>query len=397
MIKHYLFVLTLSISMTFVSAASASTSPQDLPTSNQSTRYFAKLAGVISPMLEYTPRGEVTEQQAKTINHYEVEYDQQGRLSQMRFFQGETPSSSAYFGAHQVSYAYAKDQHRRSYFDEKGQPAVMSRHYYRGGDVHEEIYHHSGNTTTLKLYNSQVERIAVGTGSYEFTAINIDNKRFIQRQFKQDGSANIIFDYLPFEVSMITKDGNDHLYQIINLDPDSLKRSMNTRAGFSEMRLNFDQYGNELGWDFRDLQGNLVNRPDTGVDGGYAVWQYQTNWINQKLGLFNSFTEIYRKADGSTYCKANGVCRVLTHRDNRGNYLGWEYLDERGKLIANPDDQYAKIVIERDKQGNRKAIKYFDAQGQLRRTGIAETRYQRDTQGNEIATNYDANGKSIDG
>jgi hypothetical protein len=359
-------------------------------------RYFAKLAGVISPMLEYTPRGEVNAQQAKTLNHYRVIYDEQGRFQEMRFYQGEKASSNSYFGAHRVTYKYDNNQHSRNYFDENDQPSIMWRHYYQGGDVHKEVYSRSGNTTELSIYNQFGEQIAVATDSYQFIAVSLDAKRFIQRQLKQDGSANIIFDYLPFEVSMITKDVNDHLYQIINLDPDTLKRSENAKAGFAEMRLNFDQYGNELGWGFRNEQGNLVNRPNAGVDGGYATWQYQMKWKNRALGLFNSFSEFYRKSDNTPFCKPSGVCSIVTYRDDWGNLLGWEYLDKNGELIVNPDDDYAKLLIERDSTGYRHSVKYFDANGLLRESGVAETRYHMDDNGKEIEIRFDAKGKKIE-
>ena len=382
----FVFLLVIVIAP---SVLAASDSP------SQAVRYYAKLAGVISPMLEYTPRGEVTAQRAKTLNHYQVTYNQQGRIAEIRYFQGENRSNSSYFGTHKVTYHYGKDQHSRSYFDVNVSPSAMSRHYYQGGDVHKKRYTYSGNTRLLKIYNRKEERIAVGTGSYEFSAENIDASRFVQRQFKIDGSANVIFDYLPFEVAIITKDANGHLYQIINIDASSLKRAVNSKAGFAEMRLEFDEHGNELGWDFRDEHGNLANRPADLIDGGYAKWQYQFNWINRELGLYHSFTESYQKADGSVYCKTGGVCSVVTYRDQWGNFTGWEYLDKHGKLINNPDDGFAKLVIERDNLGYRQATKYLNADGKLRSPGVAEQRYKRGKDGEEIEISFDAKGKKI--
>ncbi|MDF2179370.1 hypothetical protein P2G88_14015 [Aliiglaciecola sp. CAU 1673] len=362
---------------------------------NDNIHYFAKLAGVITPLLEYRPRGEIDAEQAKALRHYRVTYDNQGRLTSMAFYQGDTPLSAAYYSAHEVRYSYHEQGHDRRYYDENGQPATMWRHYYQSQNVHHEAYRKSGNKVELTLYGLDGEPVSVGTGSAMFRAEYIAKDQFIQRQFKTDGSANIIFEYLPFEQSLITVDSNDHLYQIIYLDPQSLKRANHPTAGFAEMRLHFDEFGNELGWDFRDIGGQLANRASNITDGGYAQWQYKMTWQDRRLGQYTMFEESYQTADGKPFCKASGVCRVGTFKDELGNFTGWQFLNKNGELIVDPDAGFARIDIERDEHGRRLAISYFGDDNGLRKTGVAVSRFSYDEAGNAIETQFDHQGQPI--
>lgn len=385
MTKYTNIILITILSLTTISAQAYT----------ENVRYFAKLAGVISPLLEYNPRGEISEQRAKTINHYEVIFDNEQRIESIKYFQLGKPSSNAYFRAHEVRYSYSPALRTRSYFDTSGKPTTMWRHYYQSGDIHIESYQLDGNKTTLTMFDTHGMAVGAGTNSWKFTAEQIDDKKFVQRQFKKDGSANWIFDYLPFEVSLITKNENGHLYQIIHLDNKTLKRAEHETAGFAEMRLNFDKYGNEMGWEFRDVNGDLTNRGKEASDPGYAVWQYDMKWRDREIGSIYSYIEHYKKADGSRFCKPSGVCSTQTSQDERGNWLGLKYLDDNQQLIVNPDSNYAQVTFDVDKNGIRQAIKFFSDDGKLRKEGVAITRYYYHSDGSETRRNFDYQNKEI--
>ena len=364
-------------------------------------RYFSKIAGVISPMLEFKPRGEITKSQAKDMRHYRVTYDNKGRTESIKFFHRQWPSNGAYFYAHEVRYLYKENQKIRTYFNTKGEPMGMWRHYYRGGEIHREVYDTVDGVITLSIFDTKGKQIEVGTGTYHFKSKPISDNAFIQWQFKKDGTPNTIFNYLPFEVSMITKNEHGFLYQIIALDSKSdsannLKRIVHPKAGFSEMRLNFDVNGNENGWDFRDLEGNLVNRPEEGSDPGYATWKFQFDWKDEKLGLFKGYDEFYFDKNNKRVCKNNGVCKTRYDVDEYGNFTNLSTYDKNGKLFVNPDSKYAKFNYLYNEYGRRVKEEYLDATGKLRKEGVAVVSIEyEDWQGVAKVSEFDYQMKPI--
>ena len=355
----------------------------DKTASNVELHYYSKLAGIITPMLEYNPRGKINKKMSQGMKHYQVEYDQQKRLKRIRFYHGQWPSNDAYFYAHDVRYEYKPKQTIRRYFDIAGEPMGMWRHYYRGGEIHKEVYSHEGDETTLTIFDTKNEQIEVGTGSYTFKRKQINDDEFIQWQFKKDGSPNTIFDYLPFEVSKITKDQYGYLDRIIAVDPKTFKPRLHPNAGFAEMRIDFDRYGNEIGWHFKDQHGDLINRPAEGDDPGYAAWRYTFEWLNEKLGLFTKLTERYFGEDERRFCKESGVCEIVMTQDNDQNFTGQSFHNKEGQLIVDSGSKFARVTIDYNSKGQRKEMRYFNDKAKLRTEGVAVRRYQYDENGKE--------------
>jgi hypothetical protein len=337
-------------------------------------KYYAGLAGVITPLLEYRPRGLVDETAAPSMNHYKVLRDKKGRLVSIRYFEKQQPSDDAYFQTHEVRYEYTDNKRIRRYYGVDGKPKAMWRHYYQSENVQKEEYVRNGNTITLHMYGADGSRVEVGTGSFEFSAQYVDDRGFIQTQRTIDGAANVIFDYLPFERSLITKDANGFLFQILNINIENVV-VMDERAGFAEMRILFDEHGNELGWDFRDVDSNLVDRAATVTDPGYAIWNYGFDWENRALGQFKSLTETYQTAAGERFCIGGVRCATTRYVTSARKISRVEVFGSDGALVWDPDFQYAQLEISYDDQDRRTEMRYLDAEGALRTTGIAVRKY----------------------
>lgn len=358
-------------------------------------RYFAGLAGVISPMLEYIPRGEVDANKAATIDHYRIVYDHEGRLSNIKYFKNGAPSEEAYFYAHEVRYSYEDGRRVRQYFGVDGAPDAMWRHYYRSENVHREVYTRDGSVVTLQMFGVDGDRVSVGTGSSEFQADLSHQDGFLQTQTKNDGSPNVIFEYLPFENALITRDDRGFLYQILHVDPAHGNVTVHPQAGFAEMRILFDDYGNEMGWEFRDDKGKLVNRGADVVDPGYARWLYELDWTDRSLGHFRALGERYETADGDPFCIGGVKCRVSRSMDERGNLISQATFGPDGTLVVDPDSGYAKVEIDYDDQNRRTEVRYLGAEGTFRQTGVAVRRYAYDAAGSVTTEELDYSGKII--
>jgi hypothetical protein len=357
---------------------------------DENVRYFTKMPGVISPLLEFSPQGEIDLKQSRNYNHYQVHYDTKNRLSSIKYFNGTTPSTDSYFYTHEVRYTYMTGKKIREYFGVKGEVMAMERHYYRSSNVHREEYELNGSSTKLHLYDINGVRVAAGTGTFVFEGELIEGKGLIQRLYRENGTPSIIFDYLPFEVALLTLDENGFIHRILNFDEKLNKVIQHKAGGFAEMRIMFDQFGNELGWDFRDQAGNLVNRAADMVDGGHAKWTYEFQWTKREYGQYSSYIQRYFTADGEIFCKNKVICSEKYEFNSRENVILNEKRDRTEELVVDPDQGFAKFEIDYDEKGRRLIMRYYDASENLRKTQFATRKwsYKKDGTANEQSYNH---------
>ena len=359
--------------------------PIDSAIASENVKYYTKMPGVISPLLEFSPRGEIRTEQSKEYNHYKVLYDSNNRLSSIKYFNGLNKSSDSYFNTHEVRYTYMAGKRIREYFGVNGEALAMSRHYYRSSNIHREEYELNGNKTKLFLYDVNGKRVAAGTGTYVFEGELINGKGLLQRLYRKNGSPGIIFKYLPFEVSLLTMDSNGFIHRILNFDEETGQVVQHEKSGFAEMRIMFDQYGNELGWDFRDSEGNLVNRASDMIDGGYAIQTYDFQWSKRELGQYTSYIQRYFTSDGEVFCKNRVICSEKYEFNASNNVTKNEKRGRTGELVVDPEVNFAKVEIDYDIALRKIEVRYYDASAELRKIGVAfrKWKYMEDGTGEE--------------
>ncbi len=260
----------------------------------QDIRYFTHLTGIISPYFKYKPRGEISYEEAISLNHYRVLYEAQ-RIKAISFYKKRVKSNESYFRTHQVKYNYSGNTLERSYFNTLGDKSHMWRHYYMGGPIHIEQFQldNSGNKLSLSMLDTIGQATETALGTTDFYWVQNGARSFIQTQFKGNGEPNLLTEYFPFYRSKITWDKLTHLHTIENVDEmDQL--TMSDSAGYARVVFDFDEFGNELEWKFFDDKGQSVERKAyRQSDYGYASWKYEKYWKNRRLGLTDSISERY--------------------------------------------------------------------------------------------------------
>jgi hypothetical protein len=290
---------------------------------NYQVKYYTNLAGIISPNLEYLGRGEISAEEAKTLKHYQFTY-QNNKILKIQYFDKEQPNDNSYYGTHEVRYVYRDNKLIRSYYNANGDKATTYRHYYLGDNIHHEVFEidKNNNKTSLILKDSLNNQIESGLGSFVFTFEKIDERNFLQTQFKKNGSPNILTTYFPFYKAKISTIENGYLYSITNVDAEG-NLTMNEKTGYAAIVFDFDDYGNELGWSFKDISNNLSSRKDyLNMDYGFAKVVYSFNWENKKLGLHSGFEEAYFDKENKPVENDKGIHLIKYIYDENGNYLG---------------------------------------------------------------------------
>jgi hypothetical protein len=296
------------------------------------TKYYTKLAGIISPYMEYLGRGEISKLEADTLRHYRFVYNEKAEVLKIQYFDKDEPNDNSYFGTHEVKYSYEEDKLIRSYYNSSGGKSSTYRHYYFGGDIHKEIFKLDENKDKISLIlndslNNQVES---GLGSYLFKFQKVSNDTFIQKQFKKDGSPNVLTSYFPFSNTKISIKRDGFLFSISNVNEEG-NVIMNDDSGYAYVVFDFDEYGNELGWSFLDEHDNLSNRQDyLGQDYGFAKVVYKFSWLNRELGIHNGFEEAYFDRNHLPVENNTRTHLIRYEYDHNGNFLGMTRFDKEG-------------------------------------------------------------------
>lgn len=356
------------------------------------TKYFSEISGVISPFLDYNLYGLLSADEAKKINHYRVKYDDQGRVSAIAHFNRDKPSSNAYFRAHEVRYTYDDTVKTRSYFDENGAPTRMWRHYYQSQNVHKEVYKQDGKQTILQMFGTEGDRVSVGTEAYEFRSDRLSDDRYIQTQFKEDGSSASLMPSFLFETVVISVDEHGFLDAVTNWDSEMAQPVDHPVHNYARMQLSFDSYGNEIGWEYRKASGAM----HIDADDQYARIVYKKDFYDQAKGLYRSYTSLTYDDQGELNCPGTPVCSTMVTRSYAGDISGQKYLNAEGNLVNHPASGHAEVQIDLDDQGRRLEMRYLMADGQLKPEGLAVRKFIYGPDGDTTIISLDASGAEIE-
>ena len=356
-------LITLSISA-YTSSVSAF-APEGSKENQKAIKhsYFVGMAGVTSPFLEYHPILPIEKDDLAKTNYYQVTTGKDGQLLEMRYFERGMPSNQSYFGTHKVSYiSNSPNEYERRYFDKENNPASMWRHYYQGGEIHIERYKINEQKSQVTLFNIKNEPVESEIGSHLFIAKHLSKRKFVQTQYKLDKSPNKFRNAMPFMATLINLDERGFLDKVSNIDLPSIIPVENKDVGYASLKVHFDEYGFETGWDYLDANGNLTNDKSESLD--IARWSYYRKWTDRKLGKFNyMWVQVYDYTGTSTQ-HPNGAATIRYQKDDLGRFVEAAYLNEKGQLFQPSEVGFAKREFTYNDDGTRVEIR-FDSKGNV--------------------------------
>ncbi|WP_298753861.1 hypothetical protein [uncultured Psychroserpens sp.] len=326
-------------------------------------KYYAKIVGIVSPFMDYNLQGDLKGDTLNVVNYYRVEYDNDSQVSNIAFYKMGKKSEDSYFGTHRVVYHYEKGKLLRQYFNANGFKSNMSRHYYGGGDIHIEEFDldPSDNKKRLVFKDSTMKRVETGLATYEYVWSVISNDKFIQNQYKKNGVRNYLTAYFPFYKSEITVDHRGYLYSISNIDTLTNTLAIHESAGYAKVLFDFDDYGNEKGWRFYNVEGKLSNRKSfLNMEHGYAQCLYDFSYRNQRLGFLRAFSmRLYDANNQPVNSNLNIHKTHFTINDN-DDINAIEYFDASLNKQLHPEFNYHKITIDYQNNGEAPVVKTYD-------------------------------------
>jgi len=374
-----------------------------------STKYFLKLTGVISPYQAYRPRLPITRSEAEGTNHYEVNYDAEGRISGIRHVSKGLLNDNSYIGVAVVAMDYGDTQLIRRYFDKNNEPAGARRHYYgrREQNVHKEVFEIDplGRRKSLTMFDADGQQVETGYGTYRFEWETQEDGSFIQKALKKNGEINIFMDYFDFLVTHITLDENGYLDLVKNYGERGQELVLSEKKKAAYVDFHFDEYGNEESYSFHDEQGGLVNRGDTGFGSyGYAKVQYIRR--TPAKGINDGYETIFFDENNRQTTASDGIARQVNYFNDNGDQSGTEYYALDGEKIMPTTIGYFRSETDYNEKGDKCEIRYLDQDGRLTNSqsdGAAKVKFvyddarsieviiKQDKEGNVLKANKSTN------
>ncbi len=336
--------------------------------SELNTKYFLKLTGVISPYQAYRPRIPITKKEAERTNHYEVNYDSEGRISRIMHFSKGLLNDGSYIGVAVVAMEYKDTQFIRRYFSQNNEPASVRRHYYGRGDqnIYKEVFKLDilGRRKSLTLYDAKDQQVETEYGTYRFEWETQEDGSFIQKALKKNGEINILMDYFDFLVTHITLDENGYLDLVKNYGKRGRELVLSEKKKAAYVDFYFDEYGNEESYSFHDEQGNLVNRSDTGFGSyGYAIVRYIRKTPSK--GINDGFETIFFDKNNLQNTPSDGIARQVDYFNDNGDYSATEYYSLNGEKIIPANIGYFRTERDYNEKGDKSETRYYDRDGLL--------------------------------
>lgn len=371
--------------------------------------------------------------------------DQDGRVLESQYFDVQgNPTCDRESGAYRIRYTYDTygNHNKTEYLDAQGQ-LTMSKYGYaawcatrdREGrilreeclDVNRNLvvcsdgyaiftrsYDTFGNTTGYRVFDENEEPCYYADG-YSYMEREYENGKLVsETYFDVDGSP--MLDYGYHEVRM---DYDERGNNIRRSYFDTEGNPTNCEDGYAAIARQYDNYGNVTQESWFDTQGNPIPDPDCGAY--YIRYTYNENGYHER-------TE-YLDAQGVLAKNKTGYAVQHLLLDRLGRILREENLDEAGNFVLR-NDGYAIGEGSYDPFGNRTVIsvfdengepcyhtagfsrvenvyengkkvsqKYFDVDGSpMLIDGYHEIRYDYDDMGNEIRRSYfDTEGNPVNG
>ncbi|MEL7119160.1 MAG: hypothetical protein AAFO07_06965 [Bacteroidota bacterium] len=364
-IKLRLLILFSACACVFLSSYTEAEPPVRI----EKTHYYSKLTGIISPYLEYNPRGRISKDSLRFFNYYKVIYTGNEQLKEICYYVNNKPSNDSYFGTHKVSYTHFDSTIVRTYYDTNNRKSNLWRHYYLGGNIHQEVFEldHKGKKSKLILLDSLNNRVSTKLNVYEYRWESLSDTSFVQRQFDKHGRPALLTNYFPFYTSKISIDLKGHLYGIYNLNDTTEDIEINDIAGYAKVIFDFDEHGNEMGWRFYDDEGNLANRLSIeNTDYGYAQWLYENSvWRDREKGLLKYFEQNLYDATG-TPTNDNDSIQKIQYFLNESSILDSVLRYNRlGIPQENKTTNVFKTEFRYDTDGNRIQIIDYDIERKI--------------------------------
>lgn len=286
----------------------------------------------------------ISNEEAKTINCYFVEFDNKNGLISVKYFFSGKPSNYSNFGAFELVREYHSGYLIEKYKNIKGEFVENS------SKIHEKKYYLNSEGYWIKKenYNNSGELILDGVA---ISMVTRNKKNEIATEIQLSATGDTIPDGNGFRIVhfLYNKDG----LTLHRQNKNEKGKIVNGRQGYATVIFQFDQNGMFFEEQFLDENNNLFLHPRFDLakinwrefnkygkplriyymnslgypheKRAYGIINYRPNMTRESITYYDRYGE--RTADG------NGIAMSVYNYDSDGKYLGKTNFDIENNLI----------------------------------------------------------------
>lgn len=291
-------------------------------------------------------------EQARILKHFELARDALGRVTEVRFRQGEHTvplniSRNAVTHAPHIRISYEGDREIRHFFDENGNPALAN-------GVFREIYtrDEAGNRTSLIFEDFEGERTTSDWGIYEYRWAVDSRGTVTEQRFDRDGNPTAIRPGFPFYCLKLHYDQRGYLAMMENYGHTCERLTLNELNGAQD-KLEYDRLGNMVAWNVYDDKERRSK--GNGPQVARGIMEYDETG--------QSIREFYEDESGEMIANSYGWTNTIASFDDHGNMTSRFNHDASGRRINNPRLGFSGYRMTYDADGLRRvSMAYYDAE-----------------------------------
>lgn len=209
-----------------------------------------------SPYILYAFANEISAEQAKAVEHYEVVFDSRSRVSEIRNYSSEAWHNHplTHLGAFRTTISYEDASEVRQFYAKNGKRVQNQRNVYK------EVYSYDQNgfKRSLEFFDLQDRPMESNWRIARYMWEKKDDL-IIERRYNLNGELAPLAPSFQFHISGLKIDGNGHLASHCNLN-DKLEIA-NSADGIACYKDVYAASGNLLGLTYYDKNGLVVNSP----------------------------------------------------------------------------------------------------------------------------------------
>jgi len=296
---------------------------------NERSEYFGTIVSQATPVVDFIGKNKT---EATASQRVQFDYDDQGQLIRIRYYQNGVLTNLPRIGAAEVRIEYTGHQEVRTYWDASGNPDFLWRICYRGlnfateGKVHKEVFtlDGKGRRVALDLFDEKDEPAETYYGSDHYSWTWLDNETVIEKRTGRNAHSIPLTHFFDFERTRISFDDLGIHWLIENIDAEGILTNGRISKTAS-VRFEYNTDLNEADYSFYNAQDRIAERGAYGpMPFGFARI---TNTFSDDGRLLE---EVYRDRFNQLVNNSAGFARAVYDYDENGTFKGTRFLSTNG-------------------------------------------------------------------
>jgi hypothetical protein len=226
-------------------------------TADSGIRYYRHLRFSETPFDLFTGNHEITADEAQSVNHYKLKYDEESRLISIEYMRGDELLRESSTGASRILISYEGNKEIHHFFDHKGEPTTWS-------GVTTAVYEldENGIRKGLQFLDKEGNLTENRNGIAWFEWQVLPTEQVRENRYNLKGEETVLNEFCPFYELRFSYDDQGWVRDMANYQGDTMYNCTVENCGdigVSFFAFDYNDAGDLTSFTVRSLTGQLSN------------------------------------------------------------------------------------------------------------------------------------------